>query len=151
MRTIETKIYTFDELTERAKEKARDWWRIGSLDYEWWEGAFEEAERIGLKITEFDISNPRRAEGKLLASPTEICSLLLANHGETCGTYQFARNYFKAKRNGERTDTKEFTRALMEEYAIMLEKEYEYLLSDESVDESIRANEYEFTEDGKRA
>lgn len=31
-----------------------------------------------------------------------------------------------------------------------LESEYEYLNSDEAVDESIRANEYEFTEDGGR-
>lgn len=25
--TIETKVYTFDELSDEAKEKARDWWR----------------------------------------------------------------------------------------------------------------------------
>jgi len=31
-----------------------------------------------------------------------------------------------------------------------LRDEYEYLTADEQVDESIRANEYEFTEDGKR-
>lgn len=31
-----------------------------------------------------------------------------------------------------------------------LEKEYEYLNSDESVDENIKANEYTFTESGKR-
>jgi hypothetical protein len=30
-----------------------------------------------------------------------------------------------------------------------LEKEYEYLTSDESIIETIHANEYEFTEDGK--
>jgi hypothetical protein len=29
-----------------------------------------------------------------------------------------------------------------------LEKEYEYLMSDEQVDESIKANEYEFTKEG---
>jgi len=32
-----------------------------------------------------------------------------------------------------------------------LEKEYEYQNADEQVDETIRANEYEFTEDGERA
>lgn len=32
-----------------------------------------------------------------------------------------------------------------------LEREHDYLMSDESVDESIRANEYEFDEDGNRA
>jgi hypothetical protein len=32
-----------------------------------------------------------------------------------------------------------------------LEREYEWLMSDEQVDESIRINEYEFTEEGKLA
>ena len=32
-----------------------------------------------------------------------------------------------------------------------LEKEYDYLMSDECVDGDIRANEYEFDEDGNRA
>lgn len=32
-----------------------------------------------------------------------------------------------------------------------LEKEYDYQTSDEQIEESIRANEYEFTEDGRRA
>lgn len=31
-----------------------------------------------------------------------------------------------------------------------LRQEYDYRMSDESVDDSIRANEYEFTETGKR-
>lgn len=29
MRTVETKVYTFDELSDEAKEKARNWWRDG--------------------------------------------------------------------------------------------------------------------------
>lgn len=36
MKTIETKVYKFDELSDTAKEKARDWWRgcIDSSDYD---------------------------------------------------------------------------------------------------------------------
>jgi len=45
----------------------------------------------------------------------------------------------------------EFTKAILEEYLSMLKKEYEYLTSDEAVKEMIEANEYEFTEKGKRA
>jgi hypothetical protein len=40
---------------------------------------------------------------------------------------------------------------LIEEYISFLHKEMEYLLSDESVDETIEINEYEFTEDGRRS
>ncbi len=46
---------------------------------------------------------------------------------------------------------KEFLNTLLQDYAQILQKEYEYLMSDEMVDESIIANEYEFNEDGSRA
>lgn len=32
MRTETVTIYKFDELSDRAKEKARDWYREGALD-----------------------------------------------------------------------------------------------------------------------
>lgn len=43
----------------------------------------------------------------------------------------------------------EYFNLLLEDYRIMLNKEYEYLTSDEVIKETIEANEYEFTEDGK--
>ena len=46
---------------------------------------------------------------------------------------------------------KELLRDFMRWIYRTLEKEYEYLTSDESVDENIRCNEYEFDEDGDRA
>ena len=42
----------------------------------------------------------------------------------------------------------EFERALKEEYLSILRKEYEYLTSEESIIETIEANEYEFDEEG---
>lgn len=40
MRQETIDIYTFDELSDRAKEKARAWYREGNLDYEWWDGVY---------------------------------------------------------------------------------------------------------------
>jgi len=37
-------IYTFDELSDAAKEKAREWYRNGQLDYDWWEFVYEQAD-----------------------------------------------------------------------------------------------------------
>lgn len=37
------------------------------------------------------------------------------------------------------------------DYLQQLEREYDYQNADEQIDESIRCNEYEFTEDGRRA
>lgn len=47
MKTIKTKVYEFDELDDAAKEKAREWYREGALDYEWWDGVFESAKTAG--------------------------------------------------------------------------------------------------------
>ena len=45
----------------------------------------------------------------------------------------------------------EFLKSLLEDYSIILQKEYEYQTSEEAIIESIKANDYEFTEDGKLA
>ena len=36
-------VYQFDELSDSAKEKARDWYRLGAMDYEWWDYVYEDA------------------------------------------------------------------------------------------------------------
>ena len=43
---IETTVYKFDELSEKAKEEARTWYREGGFDYEWYEFVFEDFGRI---------------------------------------------------------------------------------------------------------
>jgi hypothetical protein len=43
-----------------------------------------------------------------------------------------------------------FKHALLQEYLSMLQREVEYMQSEESVSENIRSNEYTFTIDGKR-
>lgn len=46
MRTVEQKVYKFDELSDAAKEVARDWWRQGALTDDWWDFVYEDAEMI---------------------------------------------------------------------------------------------------------
>lgn len=47
MRTIETKIYQFDELEDRAKERARDWYRqFIFTESNHWEFVFDDAARV---------------------------------------------------------------------------------------------------------
>lgn len=48
METICTTVYQFDELSDSAKEKARDWWRRAeSEDNSWSEVVIDDAKRIG--------------------------------------------------------------------------------------------------------
>ena len=43
---IELTLYTFDELSDEAKVKARDWYRDGALDYHWWQFVYADFEDI---------------------------------------------------------------------------------------------------------
>lgn len=154
MRIKETKIYKYDELSDSAKEKAREWMSKHALEYEWWEFIYEDAARIGLKITEFDLDRNRYAKGALTASVKDVCANILKEHGDSCDTYKLAKEFkfCECEDQGNHCEhEEEFERALLEEYSVILQKEYEYRLSDETLEEDIRANEYEFDETGRRA
>lgn len=163
MKTVN--LYKFHELDKQAKEKARDWYREGALDYDWWDFIYEDAATIGLKIDGFDIDRSRPVDGSLTVTGLESCKLILANHGESCDTYKLALEHIDrfqtledrlaAHEDGDEAESRiedleeEFLYALREKYASMIQNECEYLLSDESVDERIKLNEYTFSESGK--
>jgi hypothetical protein len=46
-RVMETKVFKFEELSDKAKEKAREWFREGALDHDWWDTEYDEAASIG--------------------------------------------------------------------------------------------------------
>lgn len=153
-----TTVYQFDELSDKAKERAREWYRTWALDYEWWESVYEDAAQVGLKITGFDLGRRQSIDGELTISAMESVLNILTTHGEDCDTYKLASRYYPQflAQDIEEEDKaqqleEEYTRELKEEYWHMLNREMEYLLSDECVDETILANEYEFLENGERA
>jgi hypothetical protein len=158
--TVETEVFTFDELDENAKERARDWYREDALDWEWWDCTYSDAESIGLKITGFDLGRAQSIEAHISTkfNPSRVCKAIIEKHGKDCDTFKFAAQFFMDRHTGNHyfgygcaeDFEKEFCRALSEEYWHMLNREMEYLLSNESVDESIRANEYEFEKSGKK-
>ena len=43
---IETTVYQIGELSDEAREKAREWYRQGGFDYDWWEFVYDDFERI---------------------------------------------------------------------------------------------------------
>lgn len=145
MRTIEKTVYTFNELSDAAKEKAREWYLQG-MDYDLcWESMLEDAAQIGLKITA--LSDQRANKGSFTQSARAVALAILANHGSMCATHKTARDYLIARHN-HNVDDADFLQALLEDYRIMLSNEIEYQQSSECVDESIIANDYEFDEEG---
>lgn len=172
MRTIRVKLYKFNELNERAQQKAIEYLSDINVDFEWWDFIYEDAERIGLIIEGFDLDR-RTISANLSFSLTDSCTKILGEHGETCDTYKLATEYMQkwadlvkkfsdgihVDRVSEENETEfdneadqlesEFLHDLKEEYILMLVKEYEYKTSKEAIIESIKANEYEFTQDGR--
>jgi hypothetical protein len=170
--TIKRELFTFDELSDEGKEKAIENLRyINIEDHEWWDYVYSDAEDIGLKITEFDIDRGSYAHGNFTLSAEEVAANIIRDHGETCETYKTAENFLaehnpvyadymnEESENYESPESEdklqemesEFLKSLLEDYRIMLSKEYDYLTSEEAIRETIEANEYEFTEDGNMA
>lgn len=157
MREIVKRVmaYQYDELSDEARDKAVEGMYDINVDHEWWEFTFEDANNIGLEITEFD-SYHGTIGGKLTQDANEVVMAIQDNHGESCDTYKLSKEYegrlYKLDEDEEEIEDEEkaseFERALLEEYLSILRKEYEYLTGREAIEEIIRANEYEFTEDG---
>lgn len=164
MKTIKVRVYTYDELNEDAKEKALGWWAEGFDGAFEWDCTKEDAENVGLVLEGTDRD---RMTGHFQVSGEECAKAILKEHGPKCETYKTAKQFLKDfNRMAEPIDedTKahdeweqyreecetEFLRSILEDYRTMLDKDYEYNQYGEGAIESIRANEYTFTKDGKR-
>ena len=171
MRTIETIVYNFNELDEKAKLKAIEKHRYFYVEDTWWDNVYESAKEIGLEITEFDLDRGRHIKGKFIKDVESVADYILEDFGETCEAYKMAGNYQKKRENvlgeaekdefGDFTDLykldndlddldTEFRNELLNYYLKCLELEYEYYMSDEFISEFLINNEYNFTQDGTR-
>jgi hypothetical protein len=174
-----TKALSFDELSPEAKEKALDrLWDINVDDHGWWQFIYDDAEDIGLKITEFNLSR-NKIKGTLTESLLDSCKKIRKNHGKDTETFKTAKEYHKRYIDGfvewraqqEDDDYDDYTslemfdefcssdeaeliendyqQAILEDFLVLLRKEHDYQTSEECIIESIKAWDYTFTENGK--
>lgn len=210
MREKITHVYQFDELSDTAKEKAREWYRTDCLDFDWWSPCFESfvdaAKYLGIEIDTRKSHSHRKQPyipaiyfsgfasqgdgacfyGTWRASEMKTLKALKADFGTDTKLWQihkellsFAKRYPQAictstrsssnyshERStnleavlGEEINYNEATHKPLEECLVdfmrwmyrSLEKEYDYRMSNESVDESLTMNQYEFDEGGNIA
>jgi hypothetical protein len=156
MRTETIEVYKFDELPDKAKEKARDWYRSTS-DFHWSDESKESidafCDHFGIRLTTWSVSpysSPNYSadyfnshfrglklkEFKRDHMPTGYCL--------DCDLWITFYDQFKATGCAK----KAFDSALWAGF-IGWRNEMESQLSDEYIDEHMIINEYEFTEDGK--
>ena len=189
MRVIEKAVFLFDELTDAAKGRAREWFR-GIAD-EWGaEFVIDDAKRIGALIG-FEVDEIywrgfwSQGDGACWAGAVTYsagCAVAVArecpqdseiqriardwhalqrqNFYQIRGSVSANDRYMRTSVNAYRADGREViggadANRIASEFADWvyrsLEKEYEYPMWDECVDEGIRAKEYEFDEDGSPA
>ena len=163
MRTdiVETKVYKLAELSDDARQAAILALGEINIDHDWWDCMLEDAEQVNIKITEFDISGRSFCHGNIEDAET-TAKLVLKNHGEMCETYKTAKAFLEklaalAAREildavpGDLEDIEnDFRLSILEDYRVMLSKEFDHLSSEEAIKETIEANEYEFTADGEK-
>jgi len=204
LKLAEERLFKFDELDEDAKEKAREWYRSGALDHEWWDSVYDLAVEAG-KMLGIEIDSKKKHHG---TGP----AIYFNEHGAGFdGSYHYQKGALeKLRREWPATakdgtackgnvEMHEVAEALLEvqrknQYKLgatisshqdsdirvdvwgyggapsaeadrdlaaalksfahwihhTLQREEDYLLSDEQVDDMIQANEYTFTVDGTR-
>ena len=157
MRTIQKNVYFFDELSESAKEKARDWWRGCDFEYSW---STESRASIRAFCDLFDVD---------LVDYT-ICAYCPVDYTTNHKNHHF-RGWNKKRVNAipdfltgycldqdlvltlkkefdKRGDLKRAFAAVIRAGFTAWRDDMEWQLSDEAVDDMLIANEYEFYENG---
>jgi hypothetical protein len=158
MKTATVNIYKFEELSDDAKEKARQWWRT-DLDYPWHDESLASiktfCEFFGVKLTDWSIGAFTYYNYKTDATNENFRGLKLKNFnrdnmptGYCLDCDLWMTFYDEFKRTG---DAKYAFIAALDAAFKAWRKDIEYQYSDEATDESIIMNEYEFFENGKRA
>jgi hypothetical protein len=156
MRTETRTIYTINELTDDAKERARDWYRHG-MEYHWSDESRESIEafckHFGVRLKDWSVgafgpinyttdAENRHFRGLRLRDfsrdhmPTGYCL--------DCDLWMTFYDQFKATGDAKAA----FDAALWQAFKSW-RNDMEHQHSDEYIDEHLSINEYEFDEQGR--
>jgi len=155
MRTEQVTIYTFDELNDVAKDKAREWYRQG-LEYPWFDESMNSikcfCDEFGVSIKDYSIGAFSHSYIETDVENSNFRGLKLKNVNRDnmptgycldCALWQTFYDEFKRTGDALHAFNDAIDNARRE---IVADIEYQY--TDESVDEMLIINEYEFTENG---
>lgn len=157
MKTKQIKTFSFEELTESAKDRALNQFRYVHVEYfDWYHNVYNDAQNIGIQITGFDLDRGSYCTGKFLRThwSIDVANKIMEEHGKDCETYKiaekFLQDYYNLSEDDEASELDDkFLNNIMEEYLTMLKNEFEYHTSDDAISEWIIGNDIVFDESGK--
>lgn len=156
METVQISVYTFDELSDEAKETARDWYRQ-DCDYFWCDESLDSiktfCDHFGVSLGRISVGAYENIDYDVQCSNVNFRGRKLRDFnrdymptgfGLDCDLWMTFYDVFKATGDAKRA----FDDALYEGFKSW-RTDLEWQLSDECVDENIICNEYRFTANGK--
>lgn len=161
MRQETINIYTFDELSDHAKDKAREWFK-GASDYWGVDDGIDSIKAFcnhyGVKVTDYELSTcsysyidtdieNRHLRGVTLKQVEKEKDLMPTGYCVDCDL--FITMYESMRDNGG--NALQAFKDAVEAGKKSIISDMEYQESDEYADETIEANGYEFLENGARA
>ena len=161
MRVIEKEVFKYEELSDSAKNEAKEWWR-NNADYPYHDDNVKSIKafcsHFGVNLQDWSIYG----RGEFLKTNAENChfrGFTLADAKQLSEKGYFPESglwldgtmidsfYEDFKKTGDALYSfkQELEKALQ-----AITEDIDYQFSDEAVEEMLIINEYEFTEDGKR-
>ena len=158
MRIIETTVYAFNELSDKAKERAIEKHRY-YMEYPWTKECLDSlnafCDEFCIKVTECTLSDCYRASIVTDASPLRFRGVKLKNFDREamptgfcfdCDLRYTFHDEFKRT-----SDAYHAFETAIETFLSAVKRDIAWHYSDEAIEEHIEANEYEFTENGDLA
>ena len=174
MRVIETELYTFDELSDDAKEKAIEKHRLYKMEIDISEWIIDECYLLNPKgVDDLIIHNTRELYYDLYRQYINVSEAMYIKDGAAFlnwleipidlqdkidytieeSSIHFEENSVRVNFNDSDIDILDNAKDKFKEHCNYIfnsiESSYDYYLSDECIIEDIEANEYEFTKDGE--
>lgn len=153
MRTIETRVYRYEELDGFAQRKALAHFSDINLDADWWQPTYETWSDMCVRIKSFDLYKKHIELDYWGGDFIDVASSIVTFMGKDHEGYKFAQDYLDATDNlteDEREDADALFYSDLKECILdWLEGEWQYLQSEEAVEQTIIDHEIEFTKEGR--
>jgi hypothetical protein len=153
---VKIEVYTFSELSDTAKEKAREWYREG-MEFSWCDESRDSIQQFcdqyGAKLTRWNVGAFSPIDYRLDAPPALFRGLKLSEldrdampTGYWLDSVLHETFFDEWKRTSDACAAFDSAiHAAFDEWR----RDMEWQLSDEAIDEALTINEYTFTENGK--